>query len=83
MKKGDVSFFQIVNEFVLGGFSNGLGSVEADDLNEHFEVESFLNVLLVFYDFIIGELAVLDFLGVAKSREKVKNLFGREERVIL
>ncbi len=83
MEEGDVSLFQIVDEFVLGGFGDGLGSVDADDFDEHFEVEGFFDVLLVFDDLVVGELAVLDLLGVTKSRKEIKKLFGGEKGVVL
>ena len=83
MEERDVSFFEVVDELVLGGFGDGLGSVETDDFDEHFEVEGFLDILLVFDDLVVGELAILDLLCITESRKQVKELLRSEERVVL
>lgn len=54
-----------------------------NNINKHLKVECFLNVLLIFYNFIIGKFAVFYVLGVGKSRKKVSDLLLRKYWIIL
>ena len=53
-------------------FGDSFCPVNTDDFNEHFVVEGFLDVFLIFDELIVGKFTVLDLFGVTESWKQVE-----------
>ena len=63
----------------MRSLSNGFCLVDADHIQEHFEIKCLLKIFFIFNDLVIWKFTVFDLLGVAESWEKVGYLFLAEK----